>query len=342
MSGKYEVTREIQDEYTRCVLCGYLGYRELFYGTDINFPQKKWRIVKCTNCGLARTDPYPTTSLHFQQNIYDSLYNPKKISGQRKNKKLSSKVRDYFQQKLESYHQKIYPERLKLLKKYTVYRDIFEIGFGNGKFLAFLHDRGWKVGGIELSKNAFLEAEKRYKLDLDWGIIEEKEYPKESFSLIAMYMVLEHIHKPVDLLKSLHQLLRERGILIIQVPNFASFQSKIFRDKWYPLRLPHHVYHYTPKTLERLLRKASFEVATISFKARIENTSGFKFSFKRIGRYLMGLDKNANTRKNETKTIPIRTGIIDFFVDPVFKFLSSLEELLQCGGTITVVARKIL
>lgn len=334
------MTRKIRDAHARCGLCGSSDYRGLFYGTDVDFPQEKWRIVKCTKCGLVRTNPYPTDPLHFQRNIYDSFYSPKKVNEKRKNNKLSSRIQDYFQQKLGNSHEKIYPERLELLKKYSLHRDIFEVGFGDGKFLAFLRDKGWTVGGIELSKNASIEAKERYQLDLDWGIIEEKGYRKESFNLVIMYMVLEHIHKPVDLLKSLHRLLREGGILIIQVPNFASLQSKIFRDKWYPLRLPYHVYHYTPKTLERLLMKVSFEVVAISFRARIENTSGFKFSFKKIVRCLLGLDKNICARKTDVKTVPIRTGIIDIFVDPVFKFLSILEETFQCGGTMTVVSRK--
>ncbi len=333
--------RKIGNESTRCGLCGSLDYSELFYGTDVDFPQKKWRIVKCTKCGLVRTDPYPTNSLYFQRNLYDFFHCPKKIDVDRKKNNLSSRIQDHFQQKLARSHQKIYPERLELLKRYTVHRDIFEVGFGDGKFLALLRDKGWMVSGLELSKNAYLKAKEKYQLDLDWGTIEEKKYRKESFNLVTMHMVLEHVHKPVHLLKSLHRLLKKRGILIIQVPNFASLQSKIFRDKWYPLRLPHHIYHYTPRTLERLLMKASFQVIAVSSRAGIENTSGFKFSFKKVVRHLLGLDENVYAGKSDIEAIPIRTGIIDIFADPVFKFLSIFEQIFQCGGTMTVVARKI-
>jgi len=338
---KCEVMREMRDEHGRCGLCGYSGYRELFEGTDVDFPQEKWRVVKCARCNLVRTDPYPSDPLCYQRDTYDSLHTPKKINRKRKNSELSGMIQDYFRQRLERSYQKIYSERLELLRKYIVQRHIFEVGFGEGKFLAFLRDRGWRVAGIELSKNAFLEAKKRYKLHLEWGKIEEKEYPKENFSLVTMYMVLEHIHKPLELLKSLHRLLREQGILIIQVPNFASLQSKIFRSQWYSLRLPRHMYHYTPKTLQRLLMKASFEVVATSFRARIDNASGFKFSLKKIVCHLLGLERNVYTHKSDTDVIFTRVTIIGIFVDPVFKLLAILEEIFQRGGTMTVVARRI-
>ncbi len=47
------------------------------------------------------------------------------------------------------------------------------------------------------------------------------------------------------------------------VPNAASLEFKLFQSRWFALRLPNHLYHFTPETMTKLLRQAGWEVASI-------------------------------------------------------------------------------
>jgi SAM-dependent methyltransferase len=71
------------------------------------------------------------------------------------------------------------------------------------------------------------------------------------FDLISLIHVLEHMADPVDVLKMIRtDLLRESGVLLLEVPNFYAHDS-------YELA---HLACYTPHTLQEVLRQAGFHV----------------------------------------------------------------------------------
>ena len=75
-----------------------------------------------------------------------------------------------------------------------------------------------------------------------------------------MYHVLEHLHDPREALSKAYQLLKRGGLLVVAVPNFDSLQARIFRQRWYHLDAPRHLYHFTPHTLKMLLHEVGFKV----------------------------------------------------------------------------------
>jgi len=52
--------------------------------------------------------------------------------------------------------------------------------------------------------------------------------------------------------------------VLIIVPNFGSWQRRIFRGFWYHLDLPRHRVHFTGPTLERALRDAGFDEVVLT------------------------------------------------------------------------------
>jgi hypothetical protein len=60
-------------------------------------------------------------------------------------------------------------------------------------------------------------------------------------------------------LNRLSDLLAPDGVLIVSVPNFRSWQSRVFRGSWFHLDPPRHVIHFEPDTLENCLRQARLE-----------------------------------------------------------------------------------
>ena len=97
-------------------------------------------------------------------------------------------------------------------------------------------------------------------LDVATGRFEDVDYPDSFFDVITMYHVLEHLYDPREALSKAYQLLRSEGLLVVAVPNFDSLQARLFRQRWYHLDAPRHLYHFTPRTLKMLLHKAGFKV----------------------------------------------------------------------------------
>jgi len=100
-------------------------------------------------------------------------------------------------------------------------------------------------------------------LDVATGAFEDVGYPDRFLDVITMYHVLEHLHNPREALSKAYQLLKSGGLLVVAVPNLDSLQARIFRQRWYHLDAPRHLYHFTPRTLEMLLHEAGFKIVEI-------------------------------------------------------------------------------
>lgn len=149
---------------------------------------------------------------------------------------------------------------------------IFEVGFGNGLFLALANKRGWSVDGIDTSATNATVAKQRFNLELRKGFFEAVSSEIDHWTAVAMMDVIEHADNPYALLSKAHELLIPGGILLLATPNEGSFFRKVSDffwrfsggrvragiDKIYFLE---HVAYYDKKTLAELMRRAGFEPA---------------------------------------------------------------------------------
>jgi 2-polyprenyl-3-methyl-5-hydroxy-6-metoxy-1,4-benzoquinol methylase len=139
---------------------------------------------------------------------------------------------------------------------------LLEIGCASGAYLQKMEGLGWQVHGIEFSAHA-AEAARKLGYPVYAGSLESAALDTTDFDLIAGWMVLEHLHDPVAGLKKLWQWPRPGGWLAFSVPNAASLEFKLFKQRWYALHLPNHLYHYTPDTIRSMLTHTGWTRPTI-------------------------------------------------------------------------------
>jgi SAM-dependent methyltransferase len=97
--------------------------------------------------------------------------------------------------------------------------DVLEIGFGNGGFLTFCKEAGWRVAGTEISM-PLVEAAKAkgfevvHASDLD-------HFPNQRNDLIAAFDVIEHIPEDqvLGFLITIKKKLKPNGVLLLRFPN---------------------------------------------------------------------------------------------------------------------------
>jgi SAM-dependent methyltransferase len=140
---------------------------------------------------------------------------------------------------------------------------VLEIGCGPGLMLAAFRRRGWRVLGIERDKAAAQSALQR-GLEVVTTPIEALPAGAR-FDLIIMFHVLEHMDQPVALLRECADRLAPGGLLIVNVPNFSSWQSRFAGPKWLHLDVPRHVIHFTPSTLAATLQRAGLVINETRF-----------------------------------------------------------------------------
>ena len=86
----------------------------------------------------------------------------------------------------------------------------------------------------------------------------------ETFDLIVMDNVLEHLRNPLESIRELRRYLTPRGRLVLITPNMESGHYRLLRRRWTPELAPHaHIYLFTRSALMRLLSDAGFDVPTI-------------------------------------------------------------------------------
>jgi SAM-dependent methyltransferase len=98
-----------------------------------------------------------------------------------------------------------------------------DVGAGFGDFLVELQGAGWHTTGTEVSTAAIEEAEGLGVDEMRAGQLDEIELEPESFDLISLWHVLEHLPQPGSALRDLAGYLRPGGLLVIAVPNDGFF-----------------------------------------------------------------------------------------------------------------------
>jgi SAM-dependent methyltransferase len=134
---------------------------------------------------------------------------------------------------------------------------LLDFGCGSGAFARWMSERGYDAVGLEpFSLGQPTEAE---RLLLIREPLESAAPRIGRFDVITLWHVLEHLNRPVDVLEKLSELLAADGVLIISVPNFESWQSRVFRGSWFHLDPPRHIVHFEAETLERCVHEAGLE-----------------------------------------------------------------------------------
>ena len=146
---------------------------------------------------------------------------------------------------------------LRFKELYTKETRLLEIGCASGFFLSEVRENVKTATGVELTKEYVKYAVGR-GLDVRESL---DEITDDSYDLIFMFHVLEHIDDPVKYLKELKRRLSRSGNLIIEVPNVEDILVSIYKIK------PHldfyweiaHNYYFSKTTLGKVLEDAGYQ-----------------------------------------------------------------------------------
>ena len=235
-----------------CNLCGSREHvlvrecREQRYNTSVPFS-----LVKCTHCELVYLNPRPS-----EREIL--VYYPPAYQ---------AAIRQVLQEVRQSRIGLMGLRIMRRLRKPPLLKvgRVLDIGCSGGDYLAYLRTLGWEVYGIELDKEAARYAREHFGLNVCVGAAERtlSDFQNESFDIVTMWHVLEHVFDPSLVLAEVYRVLRPGGILMLEMPNFNSLWASILGKYWFPLEIPRHLYHFTPLTLKAILTKTGFSLTTL-------------------------------------------------------------------------------
>ena len=134
-----------------------------------------------------------------------------------------------------------------------------DVGCGRGDLGAVLVERGWRVDGVEPSREACAAARER-GVNAQPGTLASVSLEPEAYDLVTFVHSLEHTVEPVADLKRVAAAMRPGATVAVVVPHFGGAQARLFRGRWFHLDVPRHRHHFTAEGLRRALVETGLEV----------------------------------------------------------------------------------
>lgn len=128
---------------------------------------------------------------------------------------------------------------------------LLDIGAGTGDFLKKASQHKWGIEGVEPNQYARQKASEK-KIVLQERI---EELKNETFDVITLWHVLEHLPDLENQIKKINNLLKEKGYLIIAVPNYKSYDAQYYKTNWAAYDTPRHLWHFSKKSIQILFMK---------------------------------------------------------------------------------------
>jgi SAM-dependent methyltransferase len=143
---------------------------------------------------------------------------------------------------------------------------VLDFGSGKGKFLSLCKEAGFTTNGVETSEPRADFARKFYDLEIDSSYYSEGKLLGAPFDVISLFHVLEHLSKPKDLFMNLiRDNLGREGLVVVEVPNIDSWQSKWAGKSWLQLDVPRHINHFNPESIISLLESCGLRRVEIGY-----------------------------------------------------------------------------
>lgn len=244
--NKKNISQSQKVEFPICTNCNSSDY--VLIWDDLRTWEYKgvFRIVKCSNCDLIFLNPRPILERIGKYYQTDSYW------GRDINK---NETNSNFQKERQVSYGHLYS----LINKFKKKGSILDIGAGTGMFLSYFKELGWHVDGLDLSKAAVNYAKKEFNIHLKCGDFQNYNFSPKTFDVISLNNSLEHLYNPFKTLQKIKRIIKDDGLLIITIPNIESVGAKIFGKHWRSLDPPRHLYHFSEKTIIKMLHKAGFE-----------------------------------------------------------------------------------
>lgn len=237
---------------TACAICGTEGNAAELYPANFHpdhfspavFSARRlpdrihYRMVRCKTCGLVRSDPAgdpAAIARLYHQSTFD------------------------YQDQVENLA-RTYGAYLARLDRYGARKgSILEIGCGNGFFLKQAQAQGYQdVRGVEPSQAAINSAHPDIQRRIVCAMMHPGLFPDESFDVICLFQVLDHMFDPAAVLRACFQIARPGGLMLCLNHNVEAFSARVMKGLS-PIVDIEHTYLYNPKTMAALFSKAGFQ-----------------------------------------------------------------------------------
>jgi SAM-dependent methyltransferase len=140
---------------------------------------------------------------------------------------------------------------------------LLDVGCGNGRFLHFARQLGWRVMGIEADPASAATARRIVPDAPIHASFAEAQLADRSVDVVTASHVVEHLADPRGALADIHRVLKDDGLLGVAVPNWRSLSHRVFGDTWGGLEPSRHLLMFDRRRLVSLLEECGFSIVAV-------------------------------------------------------------------------------
>ena len=156
---------------------------------------------------------------------------------------------------------------------------ILDLGCARGDFLAYAHDAGYEVVGVDINP-ALAEAARRRGFEVHTGDLRALDLA--AVDAVTLWDVIEHVDDPVAVLAACRATVRPGGLVLFHTGNawFQIPKARLLvrlRPSGGPYLIPsQHVSHFDPHTASQALQAAGWEPVAVSFAGTLHYRQTWK------------------------------------------------------------------
>ncbi len=215
-----------------CLLCHSPNFTVLFTKNGFDF-------VRCSNCAHVYVNPQANEEAVVKQYNEESDTNDAGFDflSSEKHQEIRGKLYNYFLDKIQD---QVPSGR------------VLDIGCSVGGFLHTAKERGYDTLGLELNERTAKYAEEMYGVKVERKLLHECGFEDNSFDLVTMFGVIEHLPEPIDVVKDIYRILKPGGIFLGICPNVQSLVCMTLHEMSRTFTGRLHLSYFSEDTLRYL------------------------------------------------------------------------------------------
>ncbi|RLG55237.1 MAG: hypothetical protein DRN95_08020 [Candidatus Hydrothermarchaeota archaeon] len=258
-----ETYGQVRWERVNCNLCGQ-DNTEVYHRERLPYFDQllDFTIVRCRHCGLVYTNPRLVD--HNAAYLYASSEDANEIESHAQAKR---PVLERALNEILHWQKRLGTSRLGTL---------LDIGCGHGHFLNWARMQGFLVQGVEPAEVPACYAEEIFQVPVMQNEVSRIDLEPESFDVITMWDVIEHVSDPYGVLQQCSQWLKPGGIMAFRFPSstWQKIKGVVFASTNRPtFGATIHLYFFNGHTFTEMARRVGLDVLSIRTTGAEANTN---------------------------------------------------------------------
>lgn len=137
-------------------------------------------------------------------------------------------------------------------------RRFLDVGAAYGLLVQAASEAGFDAVGLEPARGCGDWAKAELGVEMMAGTVEDAEIEPESFDVVTLIDVIEHVVDPGAALRRIRTWLRPGGLVVIETGDFEALLARVCGSRWYYYDPPQHLTYFSRTSLEKLLEATGF------------------------------------------------------------------------------------